>query len=305
MISFRFHLVSVVAVFLALGLGVLSGTTVLNRGIVAQLERQTERLATDAQELRGQVTELQAQADQWGLFGEELIPYLLDERLEGRAVVLITQEGTDEAAVAAVQEMLERAGASILTLLQITDRMALPTDVDRQDLATAIGTVRIDEPETLKARAAVQLADQLAFGASEGDVLGRLMDGGFVANLGRNLGEAQVRELSQADAVVVVAGGLQVLPPRPERFLIPFVEAAAESGIPLAAAEPLDTVFELVGPLRSDDAVTARIVTQDNVDQVPGTFGLVLALGDLLDEGRAGHYGVKDRASGVIPPPSV
>jgi hypothetical protein len=301
-ISFRFHLVSVVAVFLALGLGVLSGTTVLNRGIVAQLENQTARLEEGRQALRIQVDDLRAQADQWSRFGEELIPHLLADRLEGRAVVLVTQEGTDEAAVAAVQGVLERSGATILTLLQVTGRMALPAEVDVEDLATALGASP-DEPEELKARAATELADELAFGPSAGDTLDRLLDAGFVADLGRNLGDLQLQELSDADAVVVVAGGVQVAAPRPERFVIPFVEAAAESGIPVAAAEPLETTFEIVGPLRTDEDVAGRIVTQDNVDQMPGTFGLAMALAELLDDGRGGHYGVKDGASGVIPAP--
>ncbi|HYH28079.1 MAG TPA: copper transporter, partial [Actinomycetota bacterium] len=60
MISFRFHLVSLVAVFLALGLGILAGTTVLDRQIVSQLERQTDRLSRTAEGLREDVRALQA-----------------------------------------------------------------------------------------------------------------------------------------------------------------------------------------------------------------------------------------------------
>ena len=37
MISFRYHLVTIVAVFLALGLGVLAGTTVLDQALVDRL----------------------------------------------------------------------------------------------------------------------------------------------------------------------------------------------------------------------------------------------------------------------------
>ena len=40
MINFRFHLVSLIAVFLALGLGILVGSTVVDQGIVNRLDSE-------------------------------------------------------------------------------------------------------------------------------------------------------------------------------------------------------------------------------------------------------------------------
>src|SRR5438876_572478 len=42
LISFRYHVVTIVAVFLALGLGVLAGTTVLDQGLVKNLKARTD-----------------------------------------------------------------------------------------------------------------------------------------------------------------------------------------------------------------------------------------------------------------------
>ncbi len=53
MISWRYHLISIVAVFLAFGLGVLTGTTVLNDNLVRNLKSQTKNLTADLDELRG------------------------------------------------------------------------------------------------------------------------------------------------------------------------------------------------------------------------------------------------------------
>jgi Copper transport outer membrane protein, MctB len=55
-----------------------------------------------------------------------------------------------------------------------------------------------------------------------------------------------------------------------------------------------------VAALRGDAEVASLIATQDNVDQLPGQVGLVLALEDLL-QGDPGHYGVKDGASAALP----
>ena len=304
MISFRFHLVSLVAVFLALGLGVLSGTTVINQGIVRTLEQQQQQLEAGNTALEARVSELRTEVDSWSRFGEELTPYLVADQLPGHDLVLVTQEGTDDAAVTAVQRTLEEAGARILTLLAVGSRMALPTEKDRLDLALAIGQDPAEDPELLKAEAARELAEDLSSGSPGPDVLPDLLAGEFVFNLGLQLSPAELRELGDADAIVVVGGGAEPPAPQPERFLVPFVAAASTNGTPVAAAETVDSAYEFVTLLRGDGTVAERIVTQDNVDQVPGEIGLVLALDDLLTTGQNGHFGVKDGASSVIPPPA-
>lgn len=302
MISFRFHLVSLVAVFMALGLGVLSGTTVINRGIVRGLEETQQTLEAGNASLRARVGELRTELEAWTEFGEELTPHLVADQLTGQELVLVTQEGTDDAAVTAVQRTLEEAGARILTLLSVSSRMSLPTDTDHLDLAEAIGEDPDQDPEVLKADAARELAEDLSPASAGRDVLPELLAGEFVFNLGRQLSAAELRGLSDADAIVVVGGGPQPAAPEPDRFLVPFVAAASTNGAPVAAAETADSAYDFVTLLRDDGAVADRIVTQDNVNQVPGEIGLVLALDELLTTGRPGHFGVKSGASSVIPP---
>src|SRR5918999_1178508 len=92
MVSFRFHLVSLVAVFLALGLGVLAGTTVINQVLVRQLEQDTAEAqrAGDQKDINLRL---------WRAFGADIFDYLVPGRLAGTEVVLVTQEGTDEAVI--------------------------------------------------------------------------------------------------------------------------------------------------------------------------------------------------------------
>ena len=50
MINFRFHLVSLVAVFLALGLGILVGSTVIDQGIVNRLDSEINHVQEGEQQ---------------------------------------------------------------------------------------------------------------------------------------------------------------------------------------------------------------------------------------------------------------
>lgn len=304
MISFRFHLVSLVAVFMALGLGVLAGTTVLDQLIVAGLEEQARVLERDLGQVREENAQFQAEAERFSEFSEEILPYMIEGRLTGQDAVLITQEGTDDAAINRVREGLEAAGADVLALLSVGTRMALADEADRVDLATAIGAEETTDSVELKRLTAVAVAERLSFGPDEGDLLDELIQTEFLLNQGPGLGEQGLSELSAADVVVVVGGGSEQPALRPDRFLVPLVASLAGNGDDkaVAAAESLESTYEFVTLLRSDGDVANQIVTQDNVDELLGEVGLVLALEDLMVFGEAGHYGAKDGASTLIPP---
>ncbi len=298
MISFRFHLVSLVAIFLALGLGVLTGTTVLNRGIVAQLERQTDQLATQSDELRETVRRLEAETAAWSDFGENAMEFLIGGRLLGTDVVLVTQDGTDAGGIGGVREALEVAGARLRLELSVGARMALGDDEDRVALAELVGGAAADS-EDLTVQAAWRLADRLAFGIAETDVLAELVSAGFLVRdpeeprpVGRPVGPDAV--------VVVVAGGEGDPVVDPADFLVPLVERLALDGRPVAASEVQRSDYPFVALIR-DMTVADRTVTQDSVDRTFGEIGLILALEALVERGEGGHYGVKAGASQVIP----
>jgi hypothetical protein len=303
-ISFRFHLVSLVAVFLALGLGVLTGTTVLNRGIVAQLEQRTDQLAETSGRLRQEVRDLQTESDRWSRFGEQVMEYVVDGRLAGTEAVLITQEGTETAGIDRVREGLDAAGAELRAVLSLDDRLALQDESDVQELSQILGTDGQDS-ETLSEIAAGVLADRLAFGVRGQDVLDRLLAAEFLLSRGPGLDAAALEGVGGPEQVViVVAGGRGTPIIEPQRLLVPLVDGLAEKGALVVAAEALETDYPFVTLLRSDGAVSGLIATQDNVDQLPGEMGFVLALENLVIDRRPGHYGVKEGADQLIPPPS-
>lgn len=308
MVSFRFHLVSLVGVFLALGLGVLIGTTVINRGIVTQLEDRTDDLSAELSDLRGEVSDVRAQAETWAAYGEETMDLVLTGRLDGRDLVVVTQDGTDDASIDGVLGALRLAMGDeeqgIVGPFSVTARMALGSEADRTELAAILGSDPAAETETLQAEAANQLAQRLAFGAEGDDTLEELLAARFLVDEGPEISEAALSTVGgTGQAVVVLAGGPADSSLRPESFLVPLVADLAADGSTVVAGEPVNGQEEeppFVTALRTDGEVSTRIATQDNVDQLPGQVGLVLALEDLL-RGIPGHYGVKDGADGPIP----
>jgi hypothetical protein len=302
MISFRYHLVSIVAIFLALALGVLMGTTVVNQGVIDDLNRRTEAAVKRADTLKGQLDDLETQLGRWDRFGDLVQPALLAGQLAGRGVTLVTLEGVDVAEIDGVRSALEESGASVTAVVVVKPRMALTDEASQAELATLLGT-EVSDSTTLSAAAARALGSRLSEGSVLGaeDILQLLVSRSFVAVLAGSISSAGGTD----QAVVMLAGGGGDPVVAPESFLMPLAASLVEAGRPVAAVETVDSQYEFVSLIRVDRSVDGRLVTVDDADQLTGRIALVLGLRDLfLSPGRGGDYGVKDGASGgLIPKP--
>lgn len=306
MISFRFHLVSLVAVFLALGVGVLTGTTVINQRVVGRLESQTENLEVSRDELRQELANLEAQTEALRQFGEQAALPVLAGRLADREVVLLTQDGTSEEALTGVRRALEAAGARVVASLAAGGRMAGVTEGDREALALILGMDSAESSDSLAAEAALLLGNRLAGGPNGTDGLEQLLSEDFLVVQGPELTETGLRSLGgSGQAFVIVAGGPAASALEPASFLVPLAHNLALAGMPVVVGEPASAGQEAEEPpfvtaLRGDAEVSTLLSSQDNVDQLPGQVGLALALEDVLG-GETGHYGVKEGASQLMP----
>lgn len=113
MIDFRYHLVSIVAVFLALAIGIVVGATQLKSVTVSTLDTQsrTERQQIDS--ARASIASLQNQVRNEEQWAQASAPQLLSGRLSGQRVVLVTVPGANSAIATGVTSALQLAGAKV------------------------------------------------------------------------------------------------------------------------------------------------------------------------------------------------
>jgi hypothetical protein len=115
MYNFRYHIASLVAVFLALSIGLLLGTIVVERGTLnAQRTTLVDSLQKEYTTLRTDNTTLKAQLDTNTAFVADAAPVLIDSRLAGRTVMVLTNAGRADAA-AAVSDAVAKAGGAAVT----------------------------------------------------------------------------------------------------------------------------------------------------------------------------------------------
>ncbi|MDQ3466373.1 MAG: copper transporter, partial [Actinomycetota bacterium] len=113
MISFRYHLVSLISVFLAIALGIVIGTTQLNGAVLDGLRDQVDGLSDDKRALEGRSQTLQSQLSEGDSFGEAVAPVLVADTLPGATVLVVLTADVDAGVVDRTTTLIEAAGATV------------------------------------------------------------------------------------------------------------------------------------------------------------------------------------------------
>ena len=304
MISLRYHVVTIVGIFLALAIGLLGGGAFVQPALQEELQDRTDAAESRAAELRADIDDLRAQLGGLSGFVEASVPYLTDGTLIGTRVVIVTQAEVGDDVLAETQSALAEAGGEVITTVSATGQFVSDDPTTQTELATLLGapTAPAEELPTMAAQA---LAEGLSPSPTVigGAVLDDLLSAGFLAPVGSGPSEAALDEIGATGQVVVVLSGGQGEEPTlaPEAFAVPLVQRLAELDVPVVAGESLLSDYPYVSLLRADGI--DGVVTVDDLDQTMGGAALVLGLDTLIETGEGGAYGVKDGAEPLPPLP--
>jgi hypothetical protein len=312
MVDFRYLLVTIVAVFLALGIGVLMATIGLD--IPEDIERRIDSVEDRNDALDEQIDELNRTIAFGREFGEGVEPWLVTGVLQGEDVVVFEVDGSDGSMVDDVGNELEMAGAHVTTTVTFSDKLALGSAVERDELALILRSTASDADD-LRAEAglAVGGAAAAAAQASGRDPQQGAAVSQRIEQLLDDLEEADYVSLEQDDAdgnivplgaSFLVVGGSENEPPfEVSDFVVALAQGLAQRAAGVLVAEAGPSSWEVVPTVRDDGDVNDAVATVDQADTVAGQIAVVMAL-DLAAEGSPGHYGVDSGATSVIPQPT-
>jgi Copper transport outer membrane protein, MctB len=119
MIDFRYHLVSIVAVFLALGLGIVLGATALQPGTIGFLYKASKQEHRQFEAQLAINSQLSRQLGSDDQVAAAVAPQLLHQLLAGQRVVMVEAPGASAQAVMGISQALTEAGATISGQLQL------------------------------------------------------------------------------------------------------------------------------------------------------------------------------------------
>ncbi|HEV3135539.1 MAG TPA: copper transporter [Acidimicrobiia bacterium] len=310
MINFRFHIVSLIAVFLALALGVVMGATVVNRAIVDRLnsridtvEKNANARKTESDQLRGQVGQLNGYID-----GTK--DYAVAGRLDGTTLAAIATRGVDADAVKQTVTLAQQAGARAPGIIWLEGKLALSDADTVRQLGELLGKTGQNAKAT-RDEAWNAIASRVATGggaATNGrDLLAALADAGFISfePVGNQGDGFSATSFTGGDVRVLLIDGTngQV---NGNEVLAPLGNALVANRLRLVVGDVFAQKDKgpkrgaMLAPIRGDDALKQAVSTVDDLDLVEGRVASVLALAD-MNRNVVGQYGYGTGASKSAP----
>ncbi|MDI6711344.1 MAG: copper transporter [Bacillota bacterium] len=283
-INLRYHIVSLVAVFLALGIGILIGSAVLGNDTIAQsqqqvadrLEKHLNELRHENEVVRQQLAALQAENAVQRQFSKDALPFLVAGRLAGVNVALV--ETSPFATGQDLRPVLEMAGARVVSVTSIINGFAV--EERKPELLAAAGWPDMGEK---------QLIRRLAEATGQAIMKGRtpLIDYLEQEDMLTITGEYG----KPVNYVIVVGGGHDGDRTLLTQLDIPLLDVFAKNKISVCGVEETSVPFSYM-----KDYQRRCTATVDNIDTVAGQFALVAAIA-----GQPGNYGVKETAESLLP----
>jgi len=318
-IDFRYHIVSLISVFLALAVGIALGAGPLKETIGDTLTGQVEQLRAEKDTLRTQLDESAGDLADTTAYVDAAAPQLLGGALTDRRIAVISLGPVDDKRLEAVDDRLAEAGASVTAHVTLTDSWTDPDVASyRQALVGNILTLLDpvpDEDEGAQTDLTYALVEGLT-GADPAAPDALTLDASSMLEV---LSGGDSPLVTLQDPVEMPADAIVVLSPAEDEDTgdaSPTTAADAKDLVDaqlgvLSAAQKLTEGAVLAdGPLvegsltetvLADDDLASTLTTVSESEDVPGQVSVPLALAARIG-GVNGHYGFGDGLT-VMPEP--
>lgn len=284
-IDLRYHIASLMAVFLAFGLGILVGTLLVpNAALPERVNVVVTRLEKDFAKIRDESKSVRRQIDFHSRVENEMVPLAADKKLEGKLIAFIE---TTDASVQSVQsdilQVLQQSGAKIHSVTVIKRYFGMEDEAVKKEILTHLGIKETDEKKASK-----NIAARVAQEISSGKPFAALP----LLNYLESLDAVSVEGgFSAVPSAVVILGGRNRYAAFPDAMDLPLVRAFKTAKIRVVGTETEKTKTSFM-----KSYVNESIPTVDNVDTPAGQVSLVYALA-----GVDGNFGVKKTATQLLP----
>lgn len=295
MINFRYHVVSIIGIFIALAVGVVLGAGPLQSRIQSGMSTSSSSVGADPQ--------LSAQADAEAAGLKALASSTLSGSLAGAKIALVVAPGASDDDVSALRSTLTDAGASVVGRVTLSDNwQSTSMSQYRTTLSTTLAShLTSGAAKTASADGVVgySIAQVLTSTGSETDLLRQILTDESTPIM-------TIDEDPSGTATTIVAVGPRAQASASSGSTPTAVTASTDAWVGLAQAVG-STSGVLVGDASTRDAMVSQVrasgtavTTVDSVGTTLAAVDAALALATPSPNARA--YGVGTGAQSVIPP---
>jgi hypothetical protein len=316
-IDFRYHLVSIVAVFLALAIGIVLGSTELQGHTIDALNAASNTLHSELNAAQAQRDAYQIQASAGEQFLQTAEPRLLGGLLTGDKLVIVTEPGAQGSVVDGIKAAAAVAGATVTGQVALQPKFYDVSGATQSSLGIIDSSIASQESAPLDAPANPQTAYQQQAAQL---IAAAIMDKGgtHAGSPPATRAQAVLSEYAQ-QGYLSVSGALadratltvvvtpQSAPadgandPANQVLLAIAQQFAAASAVTLVAGGTAGSAQagSAISALRSS-SVSSLVSSVDNADTTLGQISAVEALAAQLAGSKPDSYGISG-ASAVSP----
>lgn len=283
--NIKYYVISIAAIFLALGIGIYIGFTLDAHNLlieqkddmVTKIEEKFEYLSGENEGLKQEISDYKKENNQYNDYIEAVYSTVIKDRLKDINVAII--ETNDDYVYSGVGKTLELAGANVANITTIKDGFS------NDDILSEVNNT-LAEDERIK---------------------GNLIEGGVI-NLTEGILQGKknsfMEKLKEKDIVnfvgnydipidfIVIAGGAESEESNKIAHIDKnIIEVSKNIEVPIIGIEKEKVNYSYIEGYKG-----YRISSVDNVDSVIGKTALILAM-----EGRPGNYGIKSGAEELLP----
>lgn len=291
MIDFRYHIATIIAMFLMLGIGIVVGSAT-NLG-PAVIKQQTSTI----QSLSGKLDNvLQESARDHSLLKQneealtELVPRLVGGKLAGKKIAII-RTGDYADAAASAEQAIAAAGGAVVSETTLTGRLQLLDDTQRAGILRDLKLPADTGDDQSYALILKPLMQSLRFGDTDSGNARSSMDVLRQDSVVNTSGDYS----SAVSAVVIIGGSLNdddADDPSADALISGLTDPNSTPAITVVGCEPFDCVSSSMPAFNK-----AGIASVDCIDLPVGALDLPFALrGD-----ETVSYGVKSTATRLLP----
>lgn len=308
MIDFRYHLVSLISVFLALAVGVVLGAGPLQNSLGTALNDQVTALRENRNATQAKLEQTETAVNERDSYITQAATSLLPGTLASKNVAMVLLPDAKAEDADAIAAQLKNAGATVTGRVSLTSTWV---DLSRENYrSTFSGQVQGHLGSTNSKDANGILGEALAKALTANDDSSRvLMD-----MLSVTVDKSGTPFISVDSTPTAAAEMIVVVGPRPQASSGKGATVEASPGEdPKAWAKALEGTAGraptvVVGSADGDGGVVgiirsekAKVTTIDSVGQIAASVSTPLALASTR-AGTTGHYGFDKRAEAVMPP---
>jgi hypothetical protein len=298
-ISFRYHLVSIIGIFLAVALGVVIGTSALNGAVVGDLRRQVSDLKAANSSAAETNKTLQSQAGDADALAKTFGAKIAGAALAKTPVVIVGAPGTGSDLRDALATQVAAAGGTVAAKIQLAAKFTDPNHAtDLRTLATTgAHPVGLQLPTTDDAGTlAGSLLGFVLFGKGQPTDLTQVLSGLATLNMATTDGP-----VASGKVILLVSPGGKPAGDPAGALLSAMATQFAASGPTVVVGDNASAMQGgLVSLIRADNTAKRAVSTVDDGNTALGQLTTVLVAAEVI-AGRPGHFGTAAGVDGLLP----